>query len=495
MGEWIHRLLFDQELMKIDKQYRKKMMQSENEEEEKGYRLLHKYIRIYQIWRRNLILGIIGGVLLLLLLFAVGKGVSAAISGFRSGRPTQSGEKKSKKTETETETESETETETETEAIQMLPSEVDLTLTFTGDCILGTDESFFYDTGFTAYYDNYGPDYFMKNVRPIFEKDDLTIVNMEGTLTNETIREPKEFAFRADPEYVKILSNSSVEAANLANNHSHDYGEQSYLDTKRILEENKIRTFGYDDVALLEVKGVKIGIYGIYELDDHLERIPQLKNNIQKLKDMKADIIIGIFHWSNELEITPDENAMTIGHLAIDEGTDLIVGHHPHVIQGIEEYKGKNIVYSLGNFCFGGNVHPYNLDTFIYQQTFTISKDRKIKKTENNIIPCWISSDTYQNNYQPTPMDEEHAKQSRKKIAKLSSLIGTDGSTYFNPQYDYYGVGSYAYDDIYYDDGTEDAADDNTGTVTGADTATDTATWNNDTGYDQNTGYNQNTGY
>ncbi len=456
MGDLIRRLLFDQELIKIDKQYRKKMLHAENEEEEKGYRLLHKYIRIYQEWRRNLIIGIIGGIIVLLLLFMIGKGAIAAFSGIRNSMQLHSGEKKQK--EVETETESESETETETEAIQMLPQEVQLTMTFTGDCILGTDESFYYDTGFTAYYDQYGPDYFMKNVRPIFEADDLTVVNMEGTLTEEMIREPKEFAFRADPEYVKILSNSSVEAANLANNHSHDYGEQSYLDTKKILEENHIRTFGYDDVAMLDVKGVKIGIYGIYELDDHLERIPQMKNNIQKLKDMKADVIIGIFHWSNELEITPDENAMTLGHLAIDEGTDLIVGHHPHVIQGIEEYKGKNIVYSLGNFCFGGNVHPYNLDTYIYQQTFTIGKDRKIKKTENNIIPCWISSDTFQNNYQPTPMDEEHAKQSRKKIEKLSSLIGTDGSSYFNPQYDYYGVGSYQYDDIY-----DDSYDTNTG--------------------------------
>lgn len=99
---------------------------------------------------------------------------------------------------------------------------------FTGDCILGTDEFFAWDTGLPAYYNLYGPEYFLKNMRSIFEEDDLTVVNMEGTLTEETTRVDKQFAFKGDPEYVKILTSSSVEAANIANNHSHDYGEKAF---------------------------------------------------------------------------------------------------------------------------------------------------------------------------------------------------------------------------------------------------------------------------
>ena len=142
---------------------------------------------------------------------------------------------------------------------------------------------------------------------------------MEGTLTEETTRADKQFAFKGDPEFVKILTSSSVEAANMANNHSHDYGEQSFQDTVNTLEENGIKTFGYDDTSVIEVKGVKIGFFGIYELDDHLERIPQVKSDIAKLKEDGAEIIVAVFHWSNELVTVPDENQVTLAHLAIDD--------------------------------------------------------------------------------------------------------------------------------------------------------------------------------
>lgn len=300
----------------------------------------------------------------------------------------------------------------------------EILLSFTGDCILGTDEYFAWDTGLPAYYDLYGPEYFLKNVRNIFEEDDLTIVNMEGTLTEETTRVEKQFAFKGDPDYVKILTCSSVEAANVANNHSHDYGEKSFRDTVNILEANGIRTFGYDDVAILEVKGIRIGMFGIYELDDHLERIPQVKQDIAKLKEQQADIIVAVFHWSNELVTVPDENQVTLAHLAIDEGTDVVVGHHPHVVQGIDEYKGKIIAYSLGNFCFGGNTHPTEMDTFIFQQKFMLDGEKNITDSEYNVIPCRVSSETTYNNYQPTPLIGEEAKETMNKIQERSQAIG-----------------------------------------------------------------------
>ena len=262
---------------------------------------------------------------------------------------------------------------------------VSLTLSVVGDCTLGTDETFDYDTSLNACYDNNGKDYFFKNVKSIFEADDLTIANFEGTLTDSDAREDKTFAFKAPAEYAQILTSGSVEAVNTANNHSHDYGEQSYT--------------------------------------DHLGREQQLKDNIAKVKADGAELIVVIFHWGNETETVPDTNQMTLGRLAIDEGADLVCGHHPHVLQGIETYKGKNIVYSLGNFCFGGNSSPSDMDTMIFQQTFTVTSEGVQADNVTNIIPCSISSTDGYNNYQPTPASGDEASRIKSKIEECSAAI------------------------------------------------------------------------
>ena len=312
-------------------------------------------------------------------------------------------------------------------------SPVSLTLSVVGDCTLGTDETFDYDTSLNAYYENYGADYFLQNVKDIFSADDLTIANFEGTLTDSDEREDKTFAFKAPASYVSILTGGSVEAVNTANNHSHDYGDQSFDDTLAALDDAGIVHFGYDETAVMDVKGIKVGLVGIYELYDHLEREQQLKDNIAKVKADGAQLIVVIFHWGNETETVPDSNQTTLGRIAIDEGADLVCGHHPHVLQGIETYKGRNIVYSLGNFCFGGNSSPSDMDTMIYQQTFTIDADGVKKDNVTNIIPCSISSAAYDgyNNYQPTPAEGDEATRILGKINERSSWISTaEGSTF-----------------------------------------------------------------
>ena len=312
-------------------------------------------------------------------------------------------------------------------------SPVSLTLSVVGDCTLGTDETFDYDTSLNAYYENYGADYFLQNVKDIFSTDDLTIANFEGTLTDSDEREDKTFAFKAPASYASILTGGSVEAVNTANTHSHDYGDQSFDDTLAALDDAGIVHFGYDETAVMDVKGIKVGLVGIYELYDHLEREQQLKDNIAKVKADGAQLIVVIFHWGNETETVPDSNQTTLGRIAIDEGADLVCGHHPHVLQGIETYKGKNIVYSLGNFCFGGNSSPSDMDTMIYQQTFTIDADGVKKDNVTNIIPCSISSAAYDgyNNYQPTPAEGDEATRILGKINERSSWISTaEGSTF-----------------------------------------------------------------
>ena len=306
---------------------------------------------------------------------------------------------------------------------------VTLTVSVVGDCTLGTDENFDYSTSLNAYFENYGKEYFFQNVKSIFEADDLTIANNEGTFTENYDREDKTFAFKAPASFAGIYSCSSVEAVNTANNHSHDYGEQSFSDTMNALDAEGIVHFGYDETAVMDVKGIKVGLVGIYELYDHLGREQQLKDNIEKVKADGAQLIIVIFHWGNEKETVPDSNQTTLGRLAIDLGADLVCGHHPHVLQGIEEYKGKNIVYSLGNFCFGGNSYPSDMDSMIFQQTFTVTEDGVKNDNVTNIIPCSISSAYGYNNYQPTPAQGDEKTRIMEKIQERSSWIDTENTT------------------------------------------------------------------
>lgn len=304
-----------------------------------------------------------------------------------------------------------------------LPEEIELTVSMMGDCTLGMDQSFGFDTSLNAYYLYQGADYFFGNVKSILEADNLSIVNMEGTLTEDGTRQDKQYAFKGDPKFASILTEGSVEAANLANNHSHDYGDDSYTDTISALEDAGITTFGYDEVAVMEINGIKVGLVGIYELADHLKRQQQLEDNIAKVKSQGADLIIVSFHWGNERETIPDYHQMTLGHAAIDLGADLVVGHHPHVLQGIEKYRDKYIAYSLGNFCFGGNNFPSDMDTIIFQQTFTFRNGELVLDDNTNIIPCRLSSEQGFNNYQPTPAQGEEADRILEKLDELTNQI------------------------------------------------------------------------
>ena len=300
---------------------------------------------------------------------------------------------------------------------------VSITVSVVGDCTLGTDENFNYARSLNAYYEKYGPEYFLKNVKPIFEADDLTIANLEGTFTNSTSRVDKTYAFKGPAEFVNILTSSSVESVTVANNHSRDYGPQSLTDTKATLDAAGVIHFGYDETSVVDVNGIKVGLIGIYELIDHIGRAQQVKDHIAKVKSEGADVVIVIFHWGIERDAAPNSHQTMLARLAIDEGADLVCGHHPHVLQGIEVYKGKNIVYSLGNFCFGGNSNPSDKDTMIFQQTFTFTKDGMKEDNVTNVIPCSLSSEKSRNNYQPTPATGEEAARILKKIEDRSALI------------------------------------------------------------------------
>lgn len=299
------------------------------------------------------------------------------------------------------------------------PTPVSITLSFAGDCTLGMDQSFGYSGSFNAAYDAYGPAYFLQNVQSIFAQDDLTVVNFEGTLTDSDERADKTWAFRGDPAYAKVLSEGSVEAVNLANNHSSDYGEESLTDTKSALDAEEIVHFGFEDTALVEVQGVKVGLLGMYTVytDDY---IPTLQRLIGSLQDQGAQVIVASFHWGFENSYTPEQDQRELAHAAIDAGAHLVIGHHPHVLQGIEEYNGRYIAYSLGNFCFGGNYDPSDYDCIIAQQTFTVSGTQVNTQGQFQAIPCSVSSAADYNNYQPTPAQDSEKERILEKLQDLS---------------------------------------------------------------------------
>lgn len=363
--------------------------------------------------RRRIAIAILCGLALLLILIVVG--IVALVRHFAGGsdRSNDKNDQASDLTIEEQQPE-ENETKAETEPVS-------ITISAAGDCTLGTDEYFDPSTSLNAYYDSNGPAYFFQNVKSIFEADDLTIVNMEGTLTEETTRQDKTYAFKGPAEYTQILTDGDVEAANLANNHSHDYGDQSYTDTIAALDAAGITNFGYDRTAVMDVNGVKVGLVGTYELAEGMGCEDEMISNIKAVEDQGAQIVIVSFHWGIERENYPTENQVNLAHSAIDNGADLVLGHHPHVLEGIEVYNGKNIVYSLGNFCFGGNSNPSDKDTMIFQQTFTVQNGELVEDNVTNIIPCSISSDSSYNNYQPTPLEGDEADRVKGRIEEYSS--------------------------------------------------------------------------
>lgn len=309
---------------------------------------------------------------------------------------------------------------------------VDVLLSSAGDCTIGTDPSFDRNTSLPTIVRTHNDDhsYLFKNAVSIFEKDDITIVNLETTFTNATKRADKTFTFKAPPEFCKSLTLGSIEGVNISNNHIHDYLDAGFNDTMSTLKQNKINYFGESNRWIKEVNGVRFGFLGYtgWNYDDKL--LDQLKEDIDRLKAENCVVVIN-FHWGEEKSYHPNSTQKSIAHYAIDQGADLIIGHHPHVVQGIEKYKDKIICYSLGNFCFGGNPNPSDKDAFVLQAKFSFN-DNTLINYSVRAIPFSISSVNYKNDYCPTPLEGDSKKRVLKKINNLSSTLGFQVSDSFN---------------------------------------------------------------
>ncbi|WP_291549657.1 CapA family protein [Clostridium sp. HMP27] len=297
-------------------------------------------------------------------------------------------------------------------------------LSFAGDSTIGHDANFGFANSLPAVLQKNGNDYsyFFKNVLPIFKNDDLSVVNLETTFTNSNSRKAKQFNFKADPEYAKSLTLGSVEAVNISNNHIYDYNKEGFNDTVNTLKSNDVGFFGEGYKYTKDINGGKFGFLGYTGFYADETFFKKLKSDIQSFKDEGRIVIIN-FHWGAENMYYPVESQTLIAHTAIDNGADLIIGHHPHVVQGIEQYKGKIIAYSLGNFCFGGNFNPKDKDTFILQVKYNLINGSP-QSYEVKAIPCSISSVNYINDYCPTPAQGSEKTRILNKLNNISQSFG-----------------------------------------------------------------------
>ncbi len=280
--------------------------------------------------------------------------------------------------------------------------QVQIDLTFGGDCTFGRGKDFSYYRSFDEMYDLMGPAYFFSDIDAFYD-DDLTMVNFEGTLTTSTSSLSKTFVFRGRPEYAEILEYGSVDVVTVANNHSMDYLAQGYQDTLDNLSPY-VAVSGYDQLPIVTVKGVKIGFASNVGWSFDSAQKTFIDNAVETLKAQGAEFIVFNFHWGIEGTYHSSSTQQAIAHYCIDQGADLVIGHHPHVAQEVETYKGKQIAYSLGNLVFGGNQNPADKNCLIFRQTLIFDLEtRTIIEQTHDAMPYRISSVDYRNDYHPIP--------------------------------------------------------------------------------------------
>jgi len=302
---------------------------------------------------------------------------------------------------------------------------VTITLSAAGDTTLGGDYRWAGYHAFMREFENSGRDHshFLRNIAHIFYESDLSIVNLEGTLTYATEHEDKTFAFRGPPHFAQILSSSHVDAVTISNNHTIDFFQQGYEDTVAALRAEGIVYFGNEFKTIMEVNGIKVGMFGYRIWADTTYNRNRIRAAITHLQDRGAQLVIAYYHWGVERENFPEQYQINIGRYSITNGVDLVLGAHPHVVQGIEEYMGRFIVYSLANFSFGGNANPPDQDSFIFQQTFSFYDGVLLPYADKNVIPIFVSSVRYRNDFRPTIAEGADAERILGRIERYSEWL------------------------------------------------------------------------
>ena len=300
-----------------------------------------------------------------------------------------------------------------------------VTISATGDVTIGGDTR----KSSTSIFDKQlaqepsGLDFPMENVRSLFEQDDMTIVNFEGTLTTTKSATKNTYSFAAPPEYVQVLTSGSVEAVSLENNHILDHGAAGYEETCQTLEAAGIRYSGHLGASTFTTDtGVTIGMLSYQTFNGNYANIyASIEGDIAALRAQGCQLVIISYHWGEEKDYIPNERQVPLGRATIDAGADLVLGHHSHRMNPIEVYNGKYICYSLGNFSFAGNIRPDDMDTFIFQQRFRVWPDGTVQNEGFRIVPCSISSQEDVNDFKPTPQEGEAAQAIVSRLLELNA--------------------------------------------------------------------------
>jgi len=285
-------------------------------------------------------------------------------------------------------------------------------LSIVGDCLLATEDGKDSSFSFSWYAKNKSPEYFFNKVAHIFKNDDFTIANLENVLTDRPLKKRDKgegaFWFKAPTSNTNILKKGYIDIVSVTNNHTYDYGKDGYLDTIKALNNAGLLWASEDKTLYLTKNG-----YTIAFIPASLYTGAQAKRIIDRIKiaSTKSDYQIVYFHGGKEGIYKPEDWKIKASHQLVDAGADLVIGNHPHRLQPIEIYKGVNIIYSLGNFCFGGNNHMTSNRTVIYKTILTIENGH-LKQEETHLIPTYIQDNSkYQNNWQPDIITNKEEKQ------------------------------------------------------------------------------------
>ena len=292
-------------------------------------------------------------------------------------------------------------------------------LTFTGDVTLGCEEILQREPySLVGYANEHGYEYFFEKVQGLFAADDLTVVNFEGVLADNARGENKKknFRFRGPTAYTQILKDGSIEAVNLANNHTMDYGNRGMESTVAALDAAGVARFGGKSAYVYEKDGLKIAFFGAY-YGDFSDQRAWYESEMARLEP-EVNAMVFIFHAGREYA----ENRISVqedyARFAIDRGADLVIMHHPHVVQGMDIVKNRSVFYSLGNFCFGGNRHAKVFESLVVSAELFFDGNGVYTGQQVNLHPAFTTGETTHNNYQPLFVSGEEAQRVLALVAQ-----------------------------------------------------------------------------
>jgi poly-gamma-glutamate synthesis protein (capsule biosynthesis protein) len=247
--------------------------------------------------------------------------------------------------------------------------------------------------------------YPFSGLQEYFATDDLTSVNLECVLKEDGAGENKnkEWRFRGLPEYTAILTEGSVELVNIANNHTIDYGNAGYQATVNAID-GVVEWCGKDHPVAVNVKGHMIGFGGCRETT-YLQDPEVIRRDIGRMKNEGCGIVIYQCHWGKEYSEHHNLLQEAMARACIRAGADLVIGHHPHVVQGMDVIDGVPVLYSLGNLMFGGTIRLETYDGLLARICIRPENGDIVLR----LIPILTSGEAENgiNDYCPLPAREE----------------------------------------------------------------------------------------